>query len=354
MRFLSRIGRRLSLVYYSDGRGCTSSTVAVAFGGYLKTFIDIPIWFSALALLVICTAFNIWGLRVLSWVNMLFTTVEMCGLLVVIAAGMTHGSLRPLLALAVSGRFPAAAIVFFVYLGFEGIANLTEEVRDPSRDFPRAIFIALVSRSYVLVSLAVIVLATPSELASSEAPLALAIQKTWPGATGVLSAIAIFATANTVLISLIAKFATRVLDGRDGEILSIFGTLLSARRHALDCSDLDACNVDSTRPDRQCKIPGRAVFLRGASCFSCRQSRTYHCALSAAGPFAAIPCAVDDWTDAASSIGGNGLIVSAFDQFRLGDLCRRIWGACFERTCVSDDGSGGVVPSDDTVDGFGR
>ena len=214
------------------GGAATSSTVAVAFGGYFRTFVDVSIWFSAIALLVICTAFNIWGLRESSWVNMMFTTVEVSGLLLIIAAGFTQGSLfEPLLVMPQSGVLPGAAIVFFVYLGFEGIANLTEEVRDPSRDLPRAIFysIGITTFLYVLVSLAVIVLATPGELASSEAPLALAIQKAWPRATNVLSAIAIFATANTVLISLIGSSRLAFSMGRDGEIPSIFAALLSVR-----------------------------------------------------------------------------------------------------------------------------
>ena len=99
---------------------------------------------------MIRTAFNIWGLRESSWVNMLFTTVEVSGLLLVIAAGFTQGSLyEQLLVLPQSGVLPAAAIVFFVYLGFEGIANLTEEVRDPSRDLPRAIFYSIGTTTFL-------------------------------------------------------------------------------------------------------------------------------------------------------------------------------------------------------------
>jgi amino acid transporter len=214
------------------GGAATAATVAVAFGGYLKSFIDVPVRLSALTLLVACTAFNIWGLRESSWINILFTIIEVSGLFLVIAAGMTQGGLHePLLTSPSQGVFSAAAIVFFVYLGFEGIANLSEEARDPSRDLPRAIFysIGITTILYLLVSLAVIVLATPSELASSEAPLALAIQKAWPGATGMLSAIAIFATANTVLISLIASSRLAFSMGRDGEIPSIFGALLPGR-----------------------------------------------------------------------------------------------------------------------------
>ena len=214
------------------GGATTASTVAVAFGGYLRTFVDVPIWMSALGLVAVCTAFNIRGLRESSWVIMLATVIEVSGLLLVIAAGLSQGSLyEPLLAPPPPGVLPAAAIVFFVYLGFEGIANLSEEVRDPSRDLPRAIFysIGITTLLYVLVSLAVIVLATPSELASHEAPLALVIQKTWPGATNALSAIALFATGNTVLISLIASSRLAFSMGRDGELPSIFGTFLPVR-----------------------------------------------------------------------------------------------------------------------------
>ena len=214
------------------GGAATAATVAVAFGGYLGTFAAVPVWITALALLGACTGFNVWGLRESSWVNIAFTAVEVSGLVMVIAAGFTQGSLHePLLAPPSPGVLPAAAIVFFVYLGFEEIANLSEEVRDPSRDIPRAIFysIGITTVFYILVSLAVIVLAAPDELASSAAPLALAIHKAWPGAANTLSAIALFATANTVLITLIASSRLAFSMARDGELPSIFSKLLAIR-----------------------------------------------------------------------------------------------------------------------------
>jgi amino acid transporter len=165
-------------------------------------------------------------------VNAVFTMVEVSGLLLVIAAGLTKGNIsEPLLVGPGAGVLPAAAIVFFVYLGFEGIANLTEEVRDAARDLPRAIFysIGLTTLLYVLVSLAVIVLASPSELASSEAPLALAIQKMWPGAKNTLSVIAIFATANTVLISMITSSRLAFSMAREREFPAIFAALMPVR-----------------------------------------------------------------------------------------------------------------------------
>jgi basic amino acid/polyamine antiporter, APA family len=214
------------------GGAATAATVAVAFGGYLKQFVDVPIGLSALILLAVCTALNVWGLQESSLANIIFTSIEVAGLLLVVAAGAMQGDLvGPVFAPVHSGIMPAAAIIFFVYLGFEEIANMAEEVRHPARDLPRAIFgsIGITTLLYVLVSLSVVALASPAELAAAEAPLATAIHKVWPGASGLLSAIALFATANTVLISLIATSRLAFSMGRDGEIPSLFGAVLPGR-----------------------------------------------------------------------------------------------------------------------------
>ena len=121
-------------------------------------------------------------------------------------------SRRPLAEPAV---LAAAALLFFVYLGFEQIANMSEEVRHPARDLPLALLVSLgvTTALYIAVAFAALALATPAELAASEAPLASAVQRAWPGADRLLSAIALFATANTVLITLDRDVAPRVLDG---------------------------------------------------------------------------------------------------------------------------------------------
>ena len=233
MRFLSSNWPAFAVgLLMLAGGAATASTVAVAFGGYFRTFVDIPGWLAAIVLLAACTSCNVWGLRESSWVNIVFTLVEVSGLVLVIVAGFAKGSMTdPLQSLPGAGVLPAAAIVFFVYLGFEGIANLTEEARDAKRDLPRAIFcsIGITTALYVLISLAVLALASPTELASSEAPLAFAIEKMWPGAMNALSAIAIFATANTVLISMIASSRLAFSMARDREIPQLFASLAPRR-----------------------------------------------------------------------------------------------------------------------------
>jgi amino acid transporter len=216
------------------GAAATATTVAMAFGGYLREFVDIPAWVAAALLLAACTAFNIWGLRESSWANMLFTTIEVGGLVLVIVAALVAEP-RPV-AEAAAGAQPAvlaaAALLFFVYLGFEEVANLVEEVRNPARDLPVALFasIAITTALYVAVALAVVGIATPAELAGSQAPLATAIQKAWPQAANLLSAIALFATANTVLITLIAASRLLFSMARDREIPGIFAGLHKVRQ----------------------------------------------------------------------------------------------------------------------------
>lgn len=215
------------------GGAATAATVAMAFGGYLRSFVDIPAAWSALALLLACSAFNVWGMRESSWVNILFTSIEVAGLVLVMAAAWSQDS-APLAALpdVPPAVMAAAALLFFVYLGFEEVANLVEEVRKPSRDVPLALFVSMgvTTMLYVLVAVAVVRMATPAELAASDAPLALAIHAAWPKAGNLLGAIALFATANTVLITLIAASRLAFSMARDGEIPDAFAQLLPTRQ----------------------------------------------------------------------------------------------------------------------------
>ena len=103
------------------GASATASTVAVAFGGYLREFADIPPTVSALLLLVGCTVLNIVGLRESSWANILFTCVEVGGLMLVIAAGFAQPDFTaPLRAPLHMGAIQAAAVAVLRLSGLRG------------------------------------------------------------------------------------------------------------------------------------------------------------------------------------------------------------------------------------------
>ena len=196
------------------GAATTATTVAVAFGGYLADFVKVPGWLAAVSLLAAATGLCVFGLRESTWVNIVFTLIEAGGLVLFITVGTAAPRFGEALATPPHfGVMSGTALVFFAYLGFEEIANLAEETREPGRDLPRAILlsVAITTTLYVLVGLAAVALVAPEDLAKSESPLAHAARASSPLAARALGAIALFATANTALITLLA--ASRMLYG---------------------------------------------------------------------------------------------------------------------------------------------
>jgi amino acid transporter len=198
----------------------TTATVALAFAGYLGEFLDVPQWLGALVLVLVCTLVNLIGVRESAWIITVCTLIEIAGLVLVAVAGVRSGRFAEgVLGLPHAGVFSGAALIFFVYTGFEAIVNLAEESERPSENLPRALLwsgvITLVL--YLLVALAVVALAQPSELAASGSPLSHATRGSpWMAAS--LAAIALFSTGNTALITLVAS--SRILLGmaREGDM----------------------------------------------------------------------------------------------------------------------------------------
>jgi len=129
------------------------------------------------------------------------------------------------------GILTAVTVIFFAYLGFEDLANLAEEVKQPERNLPRAILLALAITTvlYVLISLAAVSLAPWQEFAASEAPLAV-VTKHAGLPQEIIIIIALSATASTVLIFQIAS--SRMLYGvaRDGALPGVLARVHPRRR----------------------------------------------------------------------------------------------------------------------------
>jgi len=173
------------------------------------------------------------GVRESSAVNVVFTLVEAAGLIALVVVGFSQPDFGRALATAPhAGVLAGASLVFFAFLGFEDIANLAEEAKDPRRDVPRAILIALFVSTvlYVLVALASVALVEPSALAKSDSPLADAMRAGAPRWAGALAGVALFATANTALIAMLA--ASRMLFGmaRGGDAPRLFERVLPSRK----------------------------------------------------------------------------------------------------------------------------
>lgn len=210
----------------------TSATVALAFAGYFQMFFNLPFFWVAFILLGICTGVNILGIRQASWVTIACTLVEVGGLIVIIGFGLPQFSLEKFAFKSFDGVVSGAALSFFVYTGFEGLANLSEEAKEPEKHLPRVLLlsVAITTALYILVSIAALSMASPEALSESASPLAAAIEQRSPRMAQALGWIALVATANTALIALLV--ASRLLYGmaREGDMPKILSRVLSKRQ----------------------------------------------------------------------------------------------------------------------------
>lgn len=93
----------------------------------------------AVAVLIISSILAISSTRKTSIFNWIASAINSAVIIFVIIAGFLHAktsNLTPFLPYGVKGIFQAAAVVYFAYGGFDSIANLAEETRNPSRDIP--------------------------------------------------------------------------------------------------------------------------------------------------------------------------------------------------------------------------
>ncbi|NCF21569.1 MAG: amino acid permease [Nitrosopumilaceae archaeon] len=209
-----------------------AATVALGFGGYVEELTNIPIIISALIILGVLSLVNFIGIKESAWANTIFAIVTIIGLAIIIVVGFSF----PLESeinyfenpFGVNGIILAFILVFFAFIGFEDIANVAEEVKRPQRTMPRGIMLSVLITTiiYILVSLASIRIVGWEQLAESSAPLAfVAEQRLGEQGHFILSIIALFATASTILITLVA--GARIFYGmaRDGSLPSKLGLI---------------------------------------------------------------------------------------------------------------------------------
>jgi APA family basic amino acid/polyamine antiporter len=148
-------------------------------------------------------ALNLYGIKQRIKLDIILVSLTIMGLLVVIFSGFsTIGTVNVLEVPSLSGVLSAAALIFFAFLGFEDIANLGEEAKNPRKTLPLALIISLIVCVilYVLVAIVSVNVVPWQKLAESPAPLSLvAGTELGPGGANLLSVLALFATASTVL-----------------------------------------------------------------------------------------------------------------------------------------------------------
>jgi APA family basic amino acid/polyamine antiporter len=225
--------------------GVTSAAgLALAFAGdYLTTFIDVPAVPAAMVFLVLVACLNARGISESMKSNMVMTVVELSGLLIVIVAvavmvGGGRGEVGRITQFP-DGSVPAVAILggaivaYYSFVGFETSANVAEEIRNPSKVYPAALFGALITAGvvYALVGIASAIALPANELSESSGPLLAVV-----GASGVnvpdwlFSAIALVAVANGALLTMIMSSRLAYGMAEHGLLPSVLNRVLPQRR----------------------------------------------------------------------------------------------------------------------------
>jgi len=212
----------------------TIAAVLLAFSGYFNTFFNAPSLLVGYIALAILSLISITGIKKSSTANIVMVSVQLLGLFILIVVGfMETGLPKPVFfkVNSLSGTLSATATLFFVYTGFEHMAALGSEVKNPSKTIPYAFLLTMIFTTviYLLISITVLNIADPSDLGKVNSPLSLAASNLNSWLPVVLAVAALFATANAAFSGIIS--ISRLLFGmaKVGE-LPKFITLTNAQK----------------------------------------------------------------------------------------------------------------------------
>ena len=193
---------------------------ATGFAEYARFFVDLPVTVLIYLLLVAVLVVNVLGLRLVAGMQVLFVAALVGSLLTFVVPGVAAidpANYTPFL--PDPGALGLAAVaLFYPFLGFGLLVELGEEIEDPSRTIPLALFlgVGVVALFYVAL-VAVLVGVVPwTELGHANDVGTAAARFLPPWAAGVVVAGALFAVVTTVNTSLLVASRTVMRAGRDG------------------------------------------------------------------------------------------------------------------------------------------
>ncbi len=191
--------------------------------------------FIALGFCVLFMFVNLWGAKHAGRLQIglvALLLVLLCGYVVVGIGQIEASRYTPLLPHGVNAVMLGAAMAFVSFGGLTKIASVAEEVRNPGRNLPLAMFVAgaVVAVAYVVVTFVTVGVVPGEMLANSLTPISLGGQALWPKAgLVVMSVAAILAFVSTANAGILAASRSPMAMSRDG-LLPEFFSRVGARR----------------------------------------------------------------------------------------------------------------------------
>jgi APA family basic amino acid/polyamine antiporter len=227
--------------------GVAGAAVAVGWSEYLNQFIgnvfgvQIPealsnapeqggiINLPAVILIIMCAALLIRGTSESAKTNAIMVIIKIAVLVMFIVIGMqgwNSDNLADFAPFGFAGVTAATGVIFFSFVGLDSVAAAGEEAKNPRRNLPLAIMIALgtVTLLYVLTALVGVAAQSTEKFEGQEAGLAQILENvvgsSWPGT--VLAAGAIISIFSVTLVSIYGQTRILFAMSRDGMIPEIF------------------------------------------------------------------------------------------------------------------------------------
>jgi APA family basic amino acid/polyamine antiporter len=191
------------------------------------TWIDLPATLVTLA----CTLLLLVGTKQSAVVNSIIVTIKVIAILLLVVACVHFVQpryLQPFIPpntghfgdFGWSGVIRGAGIVFFAYIGFDGVSTLAEEARDPKRTMPLSLGLSLLICTvlYVAVSLLITGIAD-YRLLNVPDPVYKALelaQVNLPWVTNIVTIVALIGMLSVILLSLLGQVRIFYAMGRDG------------------------------------------------------------------------------------------------------------------------------------------
>ncbi len=184
----------------------------------------------ALIVVALATFLLVRGARDSAVANTVMVIIKIAILVFFVIVAFTvfdSGNFEPLLPMGIAGVSGAASMVFFSYIGFDAASTAGEEAKNPQRDLPRAILIAmaLVTVIYVLVAVAALGARNWEWFANSEAALVQIVSEITgqPWLALVFALASVIAIVSVVLTVLYGQTRILLSMARDGLVPRFFG-----------------------------------------------------------------------------------------------------------------------------------
>ncbi len=218
-------GTVLNNLSFSLQEAYNSWTLAPRIGQF-RLIADVP----ALGIVVLITWICYVGIRESKVANNIMVLLKIGILILVIGVGAFYvnpDNWHPFAPDGITGVLKGVSGVFFAYIGFDAISTTAEECKNPRRDIPVSMFLALIITTilYVAVSLVLTGMVSSHELGVSD-PLAFVFERVnLPQLSGIIALSAVIAMASVLLVFQLGQPRIWMSMSRDGLLPKVFSKI---------------------------------------------------------------------------------------------------------------------------------